>query len=177
MKRFIDGLGFYFLHIALKFPSQAFRKFILKINGTSFGKDVALYGGAEVRNPKGLVIGSNTSIGHDAILDARSGLEIGSHVNLSSQVMIWSLQHDYRCPNFSCIGGKVIIGDYVWLGPRTIILPGVTIGEGAVVCAGAVVTKSVEPYAVVAGIPAVKKTERPRNKFNYKPGHKPLPFC
>jgi len=57
---------------------------------------------------------------------------------------------------------KVTIGDRVWIGNNVIVLPGVNIGEGAVCCAGCVVTKSVEPYAVVAGIPAKKVNERPR---------------
>ena len=175
MKRWIAGLKFLFLKISFMFPSQTYRKFILKIMGTKLGINVAFYGGAEVRNPKGLTIGYGTSIGHDAILDARSGLDIGNNVNLSSQVMIWTLQHDHRCPHFGCSGGKVTICDYAWLGPRTIILPGVTIGEGAVVAAGAVVTKSIEAYTVVAGIPAIKKSDRPRD-MQYIPGKSPALF-
>ena len=85
------------------------------------------------------------------------------NVNVSSNVSIYTLQHDHRDPKFGTIGGKVVIGDRVWLGSNVIVLPGVTIGEGAVCCAGCVVTKAVEPYAVVAGIPAKKVNERPRN--------------
>lgn len=59
--------------------------------------------------------------------------------------------------------GKVVIEDRVWLGANVIVLPGVTIGEGAVCCAGCVVTRDVEPYAVVAGIPAKKVNERPKD--------------
>lgn len=57
---------------------------------------------------------------------------------------------------------SVEIGDRAWIGSNVVVLPGVTIGEGAVCCAGCVVTKDVEPYAVVAGIPAKKVGERPR---------------
>ena len=58
---------------------------------------------------------------------------------------------------------KVIIESRAWIGPNVIILPGVHVGEGAVCAAGCVVTKDVEPYSVVAGIPAQKVNERPRN--------------
>lgn len=111
-------------------------------------------------------MGGGTIIGDNAILDARSGLELGENVNLSSNVSIYTLQHDHRDPHFKCTpksGKPVKIGDRVWLGSNVIVLPGITIGEGAVCCAGCVVTKDVEPYAVVAGIPARKVNERPRD--------------
>lgn len=75
------------------------------------------------------------------------------------------MQHDHRDPDFKCtkLDTKVTIGDRAWLGSNCIVLPGVTIGKGAVCCAGCVVTKDVEPYTVVAGIPARKVNERPKN--------------
>lgn len=103
-------------------------------------------------------------------MDARGGLEFGENVNLSSNVSIYTLQHDHRDPYFRCTkqDTKVIIDKYAWLGSNCIILPGVHIGEGAVCCAGCVVTKDVEPYAVVAGIPAKKVNERPKElKYNF----------
>jgi acetyltransferase-like isoleucine patch superfamily enzyme len=68
--------------------------------------------------------------------------------------MIWTLHHDYNSADFAQIGQPVIIEDYVWLCSRSIILPGVTVGKGAVVAAGAVVTRNVQPYTVVGGVPA-----------------------
>ncbi len=68
-----------------------------------------------------------------------------------------------------------MIGDYAWLGPRCIILPGITVGEGAVVAAGAVVTKDVEPYVVVGGIPALKISDRP-SSLSYNPAQGATPF-
>jgi acetyltransferase-like isoleucine patch superfamily enzyme len=96
-------------------------------------------------------------------LDARSGLTIGENVNLSNEVMIWSLHHDYNDPDFAAIGAPVIIEDYAWLCSRCIILPGVTIGKGAVVAAGAVVSRNVLPYTVVGGIPAKVIASRSSN--------------
>lgn len=116
-----------------------------------------LHFGAEIRAPQKLVIGKGSIVGDRAILDARNGIIIGENVNFSSEVAIWTEQHDHRDPLFNCNSGdnyQVIIGNRVWLGPRVTVLHSVTIGEGAVVAAGAVVTKDVEPFTIVAGIPA-----------------------
>lgn len=84
------------------------------------------------------------------------------------------MQHNHRDPYFSCDTDRkqsVEIDDRAWLGSNVVVLPGVHIGEGAVCCAGCVVTKDVEPYSVVAGIPAKKVGERPRNlKYEFS-GH------
>lgn len=176
IKRFGGGLFFLVLKLICNVPSHALRKLFLKSLGAKIGDKVAFYSGAEIRRPSALSIGSGTSIGHDAVLDARNGLKIGNNVNLSSQVMIWSMQHDYRSKFFDVIGGMVTIEDYAWLGPRVIVLPGVTIGRGAVVAAGAVVTKDILPYTVVAGVPATKIRDRPKD-MSYIPGEYPLPFC
>ncbi len=69
-------------------------------------------------------------------------------------VWIWTMEHDPQDPLYRVKGGPVIIEDYVWISCRVVILPGVTIGEGAVVAAGAVVTKDVAPYTIVGGVPA-----------------------
>ncbi|OWK71602.1 acetyltransferase [Pedobacter sp. AJM] len=137
--------------------------------GARIGKKVGLYRGFEVRDPWKLSIGDNTLIGHGALLDARKGLVIGSNVNLSNEVMVWSLHHDYNDEFFKIIGDKVIIEDYAWICSRAIILPGITIGKGAVVAAGSVVTKNVPPYSVVGGVPAKIISNR-SNKLSYNLG-------
>lgn len=150
-----------------RFPSMHVRMFFYKhFFKVKLGKDTIIYKGTEIRSPKNLSIGSGTIIGDNAMLDARAGLVIGENVNFSSGVEIWTLQHDYRDPNFTCTPehyGKVTIGDRVWIGPRVTILHSVNIGEGAVIAAGAVVTKDVAPYTLVGGIPAKYIGDRPRN--------------
>lgn len=100
------------------------------------------------------MIGNHTIVNRNCYLDGRAGITIGNNVNISFGTTIISLQHDYNSPEFACQAGPVAIHDYVWIGARAIILPGVTIGEGAVVAAGAVVTRNVAPYTVVGGVPA-----------------------
>ena len=173
--RFLQGIFYLSLKALAQFPSQWFRKVVLRLLGAQIDRSAVLYGGFEIRSPRKLKIGANSVIGHRAVLDARGGLTIGEKVNFSSEVMVWTAQHDYRSPTFDTDFEPVVIGDYVWLGPRCILLPGVTIGEGAVVAAGAVVSKNVEPYTVVGGVPAQKIADRP-NKLTYDPAQGATPF-
>jgi acetyltransferase-like isoleucine patch superfamily enzyme len=131
-------------------------------------KDAIIYGGFHIREPSKISIGKGTIIGHGTTLDGRNGIIIGENVNFSSEVMVWTMQHDYNHPSFPPVGGEVVIHDYAWISVRAIILPNVTIGEGAVVAAGAVVTKDVEPYTVVGGIPAKKIALRNKD-LDYTP--------
>ncbi|MCR5696860.1 MAG: acyltransferase [Marinilabiliaceae bacterium] len=126
------------------------------------GKDNVFHYGTEIRGITDIQMGDGCIIGGKALLDGRSGLVFGNNVNLSSNVSIYTLQHDHRDPDFGGIDGKVVIGGRAWLGSNIVVFPGVTIGEGAVCCAGCVVTKDVLPYTVVAGIPAKKVNERPQ---------------
>ena len=142
-------------------PSHLFRNFLYKnIFHMDIGKNVVIYYGAEIRAPWNIHIGEGTVIGDKAILDGRSGIKIGKNVNFSTGVWIWTNQHKVNDISFGIEGKPVIIEDRVWLSNRTIILPGVTVGEGAVVAAGAVVTKSVEPFVIAGGVPARKIGER-----------------
>lgn len=175
-KRYLSGLIFLFLKVLSHVPSQDFRKLVLKkVFRANLHSKCAIYGGVEIRSPWKIELAEGATIGHDSILDARRGIRIGANANLSSQVMLWSLQHDHRSRGFETMGGEIAIGAYAWLGPRVIVLPGVVIGEGAVVAAGAVVTKDVEPYAIYGGVPARKIGERTHD-LDYTLGGKELPF-
>ena len=130
--------------------------------------------GLILRDPRGLSIGSRTNVNPDCIIDTRGGkVVIGDDCDISPQVNIWTLQHDISDPNFKSVGGDVVIDNFVHIGNRAIVLPGVTLGEGCVVAAGAVVTKSVAAYTVVAGIPAKQIGVRPRNQIARVP-YKPM---
>lgn len=104
--------------------------------------------------PSGVNIGSNVVVNRDVLLDGRSGLSIGNNTSISEGAHILTMEHDPNSPTFALRGSPVMIGGSVFLGARSTILPGITIGEGAVVAAGAVVTHDVEPYTVVGGVPA-----------------------
>ena len=119
------------------------------------GKRVFFGKGLDVRSPYRISIGDYCRINKNVLLDGRGkGLTIGNNVDIAQEVNIWTLQHDYNDPMYKAVGKSVVIEDYAWIASRATILPGVTIGRGAVVASCAVVTKNVPALAVVAGVPA-----------------------
>lgn len=103
---------------------------------------------------KGFVMGENSVVNEYARMDTRGGIVLGRNVSISSRATILTASHDPNSADFTGFEQAVSIGDYVWIGLNALIMPGVTIGEGAVVAAGAVVTRSVAPFDIVAGVPA-----------------------
>ncbi len=151
-------------------PLHSFRIFFYKAAGMHIGKGSAIHMWAQFFQPKNIWVGSDTIIGQRIFLDGRDKLVIGDHVDIASEVMIYNSQHDINAADFKAIEQSVIIGDYTFIGPRVIILPGVNIGRGAVIAAGAVVTKDVPDFTVVAGVPAKPIGERKNKNPVYKLG-------
>ncbi len=108
-------------------------------------------------------IGRRASIGRHCLLDGRGGLSIGDDVNISSYARIITGTHDAMSPDFRGSLAPVAIGDRAWLATGVTVLPGCSIGAGAVVGAGSLVTRDVEPFTVVAGNPARFVKRRPEN--------------
>lgn len=155
--RFYKSWIRYKLYRLGRIPSHNFRNFMLRnIYLMNIGKNAVLYGGFEIRAPWKIVIGEGSVIGDESKLDGRNGLIIGKNVNLSTGVWIWTEQHDINDPYFMSNnkGGKVIIEDRVWVSSRTVLLPSVHIGEGAVIAAGAVVTSDCKAFSIYGGVPA-----------------------
>lgn len=128
-------------------------------------KDSIIYAGCTFVDLGGVKIGHNSIIGGQTRLDGRMGLTIGNNVNISMCVKIFTMEHDIEDPNFDAKGGPVKIEDWAYIGTDAMILPEVTIGEGAVVCSGAVVSKNVAPWTMVGGVPAKFIRNRPRVKY------------
>lgn len=148
-------------HVINKIALHGVRMRAYRQLGIKIGRDSTILMSTEMHRAEDLSIGENTIINQHCLLDGRGGLKIGNNVNISSHVLLIAGTHDMQ-DGESFMGSvqAVSIKDYVWLCTRCTILPGVTVGEGAVIAAGAVVTKSVEAYAIVAGIPAKKIGER-----------------
>ncbi len=121
----------------------------------SIGDKSVLLMGVKLRVLGNVQIGQNSNVNGQVLLDGRGGkITIGSSVNVATEVQVWTLQHDIESTAFATVGGNVTLGDFSWIGTRAIVLPGVTIGAGAVVAAGAVVNKDVAPWTIVGGVPA-----------------------
>lgn len=108
-----------------------------------------------IYEPERLILGDQVDIGEFTHIRANGGLRIGSRVLIAANVTITTRAHPVELPRWGVTTDAPIeIGDDVWIGAGAVILPGVTIGSGSVVAAGAVVTASVDPFTVVAGVPA-----------------------
>lgn len=158
------------LHFVGVIPSHHFRRFFYRFAGISIGKGSTFHTGARFYNPSGITVGKDSIIGEGTVLDGRAALKIGDHVDIASEVMIYNGEHNINDVSFKAIVEPVTIEDYVFIGPRAIILPGVTIGKGAVIGAGAVVTKDVRPFAIVGGVPAKEIGERENKNPSYTLG-------
>lgn len=167
---YILDFGLMFLHITTYIPLHSVRNWIWRLAGVHIGTASTLHTGVRVFDPRNIKIGVGTIIGYATFIDGRDKVTIGSHTDIASEVMIYSQEHDLTAPDFAARSGSVVIGDYVFIGPRAIILPGVTVGDGAVIAAGAVVTKDVDKFTIVGGVPAKIIGERNLKDPKYKLG-------
>jgi len=115
-----------------------------------------------------LKIGNFSFLGK-AILAVHAQVSIGENVCINDGVQILTASHDVSDPLWTSIKKPIVIDDYVWIATNSIILPGVQIGRGAVIGAGAVVTHNVEPYAIMVGNPAKPITKKRIDDLKYNP--------
>ena len=137
----------------------------------SVGKEVTLRMPVKVYHPDCLEIGNKVDIGEYSFLRASGGLKIGNNVLIAGGVFITTRGHSITIPRYGLVeDSSVEIADNVWIGANAVVLPGVKIGEGAIVAAGAVVSKNVEPFTIVGGVPARKISIVPK-KSNLNDKH------
>jgi acetyltransferase-like isoleucine patch superfamily enzyme len=162
-------------HVVAHIPSYAVRRaWYSRVLGIHFGRHscvqlgcyISFYSLRDVRR-RSVSVGSHTVINRGCTLDIRGGVTIGENVSVSPEVAIITASHGLNGIDFPLENGPVAIGDHVWIGSRAVILPGVTLGRGSVVAAGAVVTRDVPPLIVVAGVPAKRVGERQRAATRY----------
>jgi galactoside O-acetyltransferase len=108
-----------------------------------------------IYHPESLSFGHQVDIGEYVVIRASGGVSIGSRVLVAAHAVISSRQHPTTLPRWGVIeDAPITIEDDVWIGAGAVVLPGVTIGRGSVVAAGAVVTADVAPQTMVGGVPA-----------------------
>jgi len=154
-------LAFLYNHWFGRVPSRSSRKFYLSRWLGGFGAETSVQMNCRFLNGRKVHFGNRNIINFGCLFDGRKfHIRTGDDVSIGPEAAILTLGHDPQSPEFADRGGDVVIGDRAWIGYRAVILPGVKIGEGAVVGAGAIVTKDVEAFAIVAGNPARKIGER-----------------
>lgn len=154
-------------YIIEKLPCLFLRKTCLKILGGQIGKRTIIDMNCYFMSPEKFVIGAHSHINRGCMIDARGKISIGNNVSISHCVKLCSAGHNIYSPEFNYVSAPIVIGDNVWIGLNAIVLKGCTIGEGAIIAAGAIVTHDVEPYSIVAGVPAKKVGERKLSQINY----------
>src|SRR5579884_3901613 len=166
-------------HIISHIPSYAIRHaWYRHILGWKIAPNVAIFMGqyvqlSRVRNQK-VSIGKNTIINWQCMLYTTGGIIIGENVSIAAGTWLVTGSHDMNHPAFLEHYKPIVIEDYVWIGMRATILGGVTIGKGAVIMAGAMVTRDVPPYAVVGGVPAKVITQRELHDPSFQMSFHPL---
>lgn len=139
--------------------SNCIKTFFLRLAGAKIEKRVVYYPGVWIMPGRNLIVGNDVDFAFGVIITTNGGVSIGDRTLVGYRTQILSTNHNVPTGHgkiFSAGHEKkpVNIGSDVWIGANCIILPGVTIGEGAVIAAGSVVTKNVAPYTYAAGVPA-----------------------
>ena len=144
-------------------PRRSFRwrRFLLKCFGVKMGWPSGIAKTTTMIHPWLLTVGHHSMIGERVRIYNLGPITIGDHTVISQDVSLCAGTHDYTDPAFPLVRSRISIGNGVWICAEAFIGPDVTIGDGAVVGARAVVTKDVSPWTVVAGNPAkfIKKRE------------------
>lgn len=155
MKEFLGGLFAYLTEMVMHIPFWTIRRLWLKIFMKRLSPGCFIARNVDIRKPANISLGSNVVVNKHVLLDGRGGeLIIGDNTDIAQETNIWTLSHDINNPQHAVFGRPVIIEEHCWIGARSSILPGVTVGKGAVVGTCSVVTRDVEPETVVAGNPA-----------------------
>lgn len=174
-RRHVRGAQQFLLELVGRVPSHSFRMTVYRhVFCIEVGVGSSIHRGARWYSASGVRIGAFSTVGNDAFLDGRYGIEFGDNVTLGGDVSVFTAEHDPMNSGFAVSGAPVRIGSYAYIATRAIILPGVSVGEGAVVAAGAVVVKDVAPYTIVGGVPAREIGERSR-ELRYRGGFR-MPF-
>ena len=150
------------------FPIYGLKRLLLRLFGASIGRGVIVKPRVRIKYPWHLTVGDDCWIGEQAWIDNLATVNLSNDVCLSQGVYLCTGGHDFRRVTFDLIVKPIVIESEVWISTRAVILPDVTIGRGAVVAAGAVVSKDVPAAVIVGGCPAEVIGEReawPRSPF------------
>ncbi len=171
---YYDGLLFVANRVIAHIPSHSCRLFYYRhVMKFSIGPCSYIFMDAwfDTKGKNSFVMGHHSVINQKCRLDNRGGIAIGNNVAISAEVCILTADHDVQSREFQGRVRKVTINDYVFIGTRALILPGVTIGEGAVIGAGSVVTADIPEFTIVAGSPAKQIGKRNLQLFEYDAGY------
>jgi putative colanic acid biosynthesis acetyltransferase WcaF len=141
-------------------PLHSWRSLLLRLFGATLGPNCHFYPRSKVWAPWNLICADQVTAGDGAEIYNPAPVTLGSHAILSQDAYVCAATHDYDDPAFPLIAYAMHIGAYAWVCARASVAPGVNLGEGAVLGLGSVATRSLDPWTVYAGVPAVKVKDR-----------------
>lgn len=147
-----------FIHSA--FPFSSFKVFLLRLFGASIGTSVTIKPNVTIKYPWHLTIGNHVWIGEQVWIDNLSRVTIKNNCCVSQGAMLLCGNHDYSKTSFDLIVKDITLEEGVWIGAKSIVCPGVSIGSHSVLTVNSVATSNLEPWGIYQGNPAVKIKER-----------------
>ena len=161
--RVIEALWFFFglpLLRSTLVPFSFYRATLLRLFGATIGRGVVIKPGIRVKYPWLLRVGDFTWLGEDVWIDNLGKVDIAEHVCVSQGVYLCTGNHDWSDPTFGLRVEPITLGPGSWVGARSVVCPGATVGEGAMAAAGSVVVKTLKPWTIYAGNPATPSRAR-----------------
>ena len=160
------------LNLTYSIVPNPLRRFYLRMYGIRIGNSSCIHRNCKFFHVGKLSIGVNSVVNFGCYLDNRRGITIGNNVGIAHGTKIYTLGHNIDSPKFGTKGAPVVIEDNVFIFSNAMIMPGVTIADGAIVLPGSIVTKSVPPRMIVGGNPAKAIRERTaeidyKQSYNY----------
>lgn len=143
-------------------PLFGWRRLLLRAFGARIGRHVHVYASTRILMPWNLAIGDWSSLGEAVLIYNLGQVVIGSRVTVSLRAFICAGTHDHTRPDFPLVKDPIQIRDQAWVCADAFVGPGVEVGEGAILAARAVATKSVPPWTIIGGNPARPIGQRPR---------------
>lgn len=141
-------------------PFKGWRRFLLKLFGARLERGANIYASARIWSPRNLQMGEFAAVGPRANIYSMAPIVIGSHAIISQGAHLCAGTHDVDDPHFQLRAKPIKIGARAWIAAEAFVGPGVTVGEGTVLGARACAMRSLEPWSVYSGNPAVRLRER-----------------
>ncbi len=153
--RLLWGIVWLFLFRPFGLPLfHKWRIFLLRLFGAKIGAGSIVHASARIWAPWNLVIGERTAVGPGAECYNPGKIILGNKVTISQRAYLCAASHDYTKKDNPLITKPIVVNDFSWVAAEAFVSMGVTVGEGAIVGARAVVSRDVQPWAIVAGNPA-----------------------
>ncbi|MFA5956418.1 WcaF family extracellular polysaccharide biosynthesis acetyltransferase [Hyphomicrobium sp.] len=150
------------LLVRSQIPGSAHRRFVLRLFGARIGTAVVIKPGVRIKFPWRLTVGDHSWLGEDAWIDNLADVMIGSHCCISQAAYLCTGNHDWAATGFDLRAAPIRICDGAWIAARSVVAPGVTIGEGSILAIGSVATRNLNAWSINAGSPATQTGQRPK---------------